>query len=542
MKQIIAIFLLTVNVFYAHAQSKEDNRLFHSTMTQINEIQERINDTDYDPQKLGYNIRELEKLINASSDLVNVTIDYSKLIYRQSIDHKPIKGSDLSIIGNLMNTVALIMEKSSLYTVKDLSNKRSYSELEYAQIKVTNLLAKLNYVNLYLVTHNIFYEIKTIKKVTKEIIKILDNEKQVEILKQFTKIAKSEKFHEELQEDLRNFLDYHYYYLKLLNPDLTRGVVLVEKFEIEKHLLGKRLPAIEFSSIGDWFIEIFNRTTNFISGLFGNLVGKLRFRHGHMYANERALDYLETVLKPLDIIAEKTPFAATDFFIPGHFGHIAIYLGTEQKLKLAGLWNTPFIKKYHNDIRKGKTIVESIRPGSRLVSLEDFLEIDEITIIREKGILENKWAREMVSKVALEQLNKKYDFNFDVTTLDKVVCSEVPYHAYGHKRWPTSYILGRNTISPDEIIENAYRKGSGIEFVASIKANEKHQLFSITKKEMGDNLGFIYDESRDMFRKKIKSCQLIKVVDHDQRSTINGRYRTYKKCKTIKKDLIYSGF
>lgn len=542
MKQIIAIFLLTMNVLYAQAQSKKDNKLFHSTMTQINEIQDRINDTGYDPLKLGYNIRELEKLINASRQLVNVTTEYSKVLYRQSKNHKPIRGADLSIIGNLMNTAALIMEKSSLYTVRDFRQSRSYSEIDYAQIRVTNLLAKLNYVNLYFATHNIFYKNPTIKKLTKEVIKVLDNEKQVEVLKQFTKIAKSDKFNDELQSDLRVFLDNHYYYLKLLNPDLTRGVVLVEKFQIEKHLLGKRLPTIEFYSIRDWFVEIFNRTTNFISGLFGNLVGKLRFRHGHMYANERALDYLDTVLKPLDIIAEKTPFAATDFFIPGHFGHIAIYLGTEQKLKRAGLWNTPYIKKYHNDIRKGKTIVESIRPGSRLVSLEDFLEIDEITIVREKGILENKWAREMVTKVALEQLNKKYDFNFDVTTLDKVVCSEVPYHAFGHKRWPTSYIFGRNTISPDEIIENAYRKGSGIEFVSSIKANKEQELFKVSKEEMAENLDFDYDDSRNMFTKKIKSCRLIKVLDHDQHSTINGRYRTIKKCKTIKQDLIYSSF
>ncbi|EPZ51172.1 NlpC-P60 family hydrolase [Bacteriovorax sp. BAL6_X] len=542
MKTIIAIFLLTVNVFNTQAQTMQDEKVFYSTVTLISEIQERVNEAGYDPLNNGQNIRELEKIINASNKLVNVTKEYSNILYRQANNDKPIKGADLAIFARLLDTLILIMEKSSLYTTKSLSNNRSYSELEYTQIKVTNLLAKINYVNLYLVVHDVFYKNPTIKKLSKEIIKIIDDEKKIEIIKQFSKIAGSERFNRQLQNDIKLYIDYRYYYLKLLNPDLTRGIVLIDNFEIEERFLAKRIPEIEINDVGDWFTEIFNRTTNFVSGMFGNLVGKLRFRHGYMHENEMILNDLESILKPLDIIAEKTPFAATDFFIPGHFGHVAIYLGTEEKLKNVGLWNTPFIQQYHNKIRAGKVIVESIRPGSRLASLEEFLEIDEITIIREKGILDNKWTKEMVTKVALEQLDKEYDFNFDVTTLDKVVCSEVPYHAFGHKRWPTSYILGRNTVSPDEIIANAYYKDSQIEFISSIKANEEQRLFKISKEQMGNNLGFEYDSSRDIYTKMYKSCRLIKIADSDRYSNINGRYRTYKKCKMNKKDLIYSAF
>ena len=38
-------------------------------------------------------------------------------------------------------------------------------------------------------------------------------------------------------------------------------------------------------------------------------------------------------MQPLDVIFEKTPFRATDKFIPGHYGHAAIWVGNEQQLK-----------------------------------------------------------------------------------------------------------------------------------------------------------------------------------------------------------------
>ncbi len=45
-----------------------------------------------------------------------------------------------------------------------------------------------------------------------------------------------------------------------------------------------------------------------------------------------------------------------------------------------------------------------------------------------------------------------YDFNFDVKTADKIVCSELAYWVFPDINWRTEFMLGRDSISPDNII------------------------------------------------------------------------------------------
>jgi hypothetical protein len=45
----------------------------------------------------------------------------------------------------------------------------------------------------------------------------------------------------------------------------------------------------------------------------------------------------------------------------------------------------------------------------------------------------------------------EYDFNFDVTTTTRIVCSEIAYVVYPDIVWPTTTTLKRNTISPDNV-------------------------------------------------------------------------------------------
>jgi hypothetical protein len=60
----------------------------------------------------------------------------------------------------------------------------------------------------------------------------------------------------------------------------------------------------------------------------------------------------------------------------------------------------------------------------------------------------------------LKQVGKDYDFNFDVETTDKIVCSELVYTVYTDIPWPTEKALGRYTISPDNVAKKALSDGS----------------------------------------------------------------------------------
>ena len=58
--------------------------------------------------------------------------------------------------------------------------------------------------------------------------------------------------------------------------------------------------------------------------------------------------------------------------------------------------------------------------------------------------------------MAFRQLGKKYDFNFDVNTTDKIVCSELAYISFPSIDWPTEATLGRHSISPDNVAKLAW--------------------------------------------------------------------------------------
>ena len=54
-------------------------------------------------------------------------------------------------------------------------------------------------------------------------------------------------------------------------------------------------------------------------------------------------------------------------------------------------------------------------------------------------------------ELALGNLGKKYDFNFDVNTTDTIVCSELVYIAYPQVDFVTKNVLGSFAITPDDI-------------------------------------------------------------------------------------------
>jgi len=56
-------------------------------------------------------------------------------------------------------------------------------------------------------------------------------------------------------------------------------------------------------------------------------------------------------------------------------------------------------------------------------------------------------------------MGKRYDFNYDVQTRDRLGCAELVYHAYGHVDWPTRRELGRSAIVPDDIAVRALGEG-----------------------------------------------------------------------------------
>lgn len=197
-----------------------------------------------------------------------------------------------------------------------------------------------------------------------------------------------------------------------------------------------------------------------LSKFFGNTVGQVQTRSGKMkkYAAQRGwMNALKEKLRPLDMLLEKTPFRLTDRFIPGHYGHIAFWLGQPEELisytvtyqgRVIPLLDHPVMLPFLEKFSRGELVLEALRhPGVTMNTLEHFMDIDDLLVLRSSEI-ENPGEKILT---AVKQFGKPYDFNFDVETEGSIVCSELIYVVFDEFKWPLERSLGRYTISPDHV-------------------------------------------------------------------------------------------
>lgn len=197
---------------------------------------------------------------------------------------------------------------------------------------------------------------------------------------------------------------------------------------------------------------------NLSSLLFGNAAGLVETRRGKLDGQAPVLEKLAGTVQAGDVLLEKTPFRLTDTFIPGHYGHVAVWVGSEAELRRLGIWEHPVVRPYQANIRAGRGVVEALRSGVKMNTLRHFLNIDDLAVLRPRQMADTVRAEAVLQ--TLRQVGKAYDFNFDVESTDRIVCSELVYHAYGDVRWPTKRQLGRVTISPDNVAAEATGNGA----------------------------------------------------------------------------------
>jgi hypothetical protein len=238
--------------------------------------------------------------------------------------------------------------------------------------------------------------------------------------------------------------------------------------------LGRHLPSewqLRRTRFQDALSHIGEEAIGAISEAFGNGIGLVELRDGKLRGNARIEAQLSGLLQPLDLLLEKTPFRLTDVFIPGHFGHVAIWMGTDAELDALGVWNDKAMRGQalegcRAQIQEGRSVLEALRSGVALNTLAHFLNVDDLAVLRPTRLD----AQQRVSSLVrgFEQVGKEYDFNFDVETIGSIVCSELPYHVYPGVEWTTGSQLGRFTISPDQVADQALSDAGAFELVLFI--------------------------------------------------------------------------
>lgn len=205
----------------------------------------------------------------------------------------------------------------------------------------------------------------------------------------------------------------------------------------------------------------------------GDVLGSLALRRGKLFGQPRWARFLRDRLEPGDLLVDRSPFTLTYQLIPGYFGHVALYVGTTEDLKRLELVTHPFVAPYLNDVAAGKTIIEALRTGTRIAGIEEFLNLDDLAILRPKRARIPHAHVLRAIALAFSHIGKQYDFRFDNNTWETIVCSELAFLTYVEVPWVYAKVLSSYTITPDDV---AVFAGSGasrpFELVAFVRDGE----------------------------------------------------------------------
>ena len=179
------------------------------------------------------------------------------------------------------------------------------------------------------------------------------------------------------------------------------------------------------------------------------------------------LDRLRQQLQPGDILLERRNWYLSNAFLPGFWPHAAIYVGTAEDLKSMGLDSDEHVRKHWAKFiqpdHQGHehVIIEAISEGVIFSSLEHSIGgADSVAVLRPQLTPQQKQAA--VAR-AFSHAGKPYDFEFDFSTTDKLVCTEVVYRCYSQElnlQDQLVTILGRKTLPAIRFVEK-YRQEQG---------------------------------------------------------------------------------
>jgi len=447
-----------------------------STYANITPCEQHINTHIYNhghDKTLDSEVSDYQQLIEESFVYQTKSIETAKRL-KTNINHNvPLTGADLHTLNegllahlNLRKKLFHFAEMHECWLEQDTIESARSDErfLQHLQGVMLSLSAALTLYDNYLLAISIFQEDDKLRRfLNSEDAGYHKNDEELTAvtlsynsINNRARVRKAIHFYEKYKDistDIKTSDNFSYLDL-LINQspsyNLTREfapfMVLNNKLRFMDAITGDTLNSLSRDGI------------NIFSMFFGNTVGLIENRKGKLYHNEYIIKQARLQLKAGDILLEKTPFRLTDKFIPGHWGHAAIWIGSEQELKALGIWEHPLVKQHQQQIKNGHSVVEALRGGVVMNTLNDFMNIDDLGVLRARTTNQKDTIDAIL--LALRQIGKAYDFNFDVESTDKIVCSELIYVAFTHIDWPTTNTLGRYTISPDNIAVKALGQGS----------------------------------------------------------------------------------
>jgi hypothetical protein len=176
---------------------------------------------------------------------------------------------------------------------------------------------------------------------------------------------------------------------------------------------------------------------------------------------------IESELLPGDIVLQRSEWYLGNAFLPGFWSHAALYVGRIEDLRRLGIAAHPTVQAHLGAYLlpagdgTDRTLIEAVSEGVIFSSLSESLHAEHVVAFRPR-LSKDQIARAIVK--AFEYHGKPYDFEFDLATADKLVCTELVYRAYqGALHFDPVRVLGRYTLPAAEIAKKFVRERSRAE-------------------------------------------------------------------------------
>ena len=163
-------------------------------------------------------------------------------------------------------------------------------------------------------------------------------------------------------------------------------------------------------------------------------------------------------LRPGDLILVRRNGYPSNLFMPGFWTHSALYVGTAADLKELGIATQPLVAKHLRRDEEGGAVIEAVSEGVIFTTLEHAIHADYAAVLRPR---QSKEKRALAIVRAFDQVGKPYDFDFDFSKPDRLICTELLCLAYkGMLTFELTRVMGRDTL-PAVGIAQQYVKERG---------------------------------------------------------------------------------
>ena len=204
-----------------------------------------------------------------------------------------------------------------------------------------------------------------------------------------------------------------------------------------------------------------------IAPVIGGPVFRLTVGRGAFAGNPAARAALVKGLRPLDLIAMTNEGKWVHRILPGHFSHVAVWLGGKRDLAALGLAPHPAFAPVMNGPDEARWVLEANPPRVQITRLERALPATQAMALRVKA---GDRQRTQALIAMAQKLGRPFDYRYDLKTPARIYCTELVVIGLPHLAARTHRIYGVETLLPDDFAEDAMAGRNGLSLIRIIKA------------------------------------------------------------------------